>query len=211
MIFFVKAAKSCIFALGPHVCTTLGVNHLTFEGGVVWVIWFGKEYFSQTFSDRIFFLTYNGVRFFLPLYTPWNTYSFLQCRDFFAKLFLARFFSLQVSLKDNFFFWNHPYLAPPQKSHGRPLIFLFSLLDGGDYHWYRMDNRLNAHGVALWSHKLGQAPVIDYDMAVPPQPITDPSTANHGPYVFVGYMYSNPHVNIAGDLPCSYYLQLLPH
>ena len=33
---FVKAAKSHIFALGQHVCTTLGVNHLTFEGGVVW-------------------------------------------------------------------------------------------------------------------------------------------------------------------------------
>ena len=151
---------------------------------------------------RIFFLTYNSVRlFFSALYAMKDI--FLQCRIFFAKFYLARFFPSK-SVRRIIIFWNRPYPTTTQKSNGRPLIFLFSLLDGRDFHWYRMDNRLNAHGVALWSHKPGQTPVIDHDMAVPPQPITNPGTANHGPYVFVGYMYSNPHVNIAGPLPCSY-------
>ena len=117
---------------------------------------------------------------------------------------LQDFFPLEISLKDNFFPEITHTPLPLKSQNSRPLIFLFSLLDGQDFHWYRMDNRLNAHGVALWSHKPGQTPVIDYDSAVPPQPITDPSTANHGPYVFVGYMYSNPHVNIAGPLVCNY-------
>lgn len=97
-----------------------------------------------------------------------------------------------------------PNGVPVQPNDNKHVVALVVRPDGQDFHWYRMDNRLNAHGVALWSHKPGQTPVIDYDSAVPPQPITDPSTANHGPYVFVGYMYSNPHVNIAGPLVCNY-------
>ena len=65
-----------------------------------------------------------------------------------------------------------------------------------------MDNRLNAHGVALWSHKPGETPVTDRDNAN--QTITNPGLANLGAYIFVRYMYSQPHVNIAGPLLCSY-------
>ena len=67
-----------------------------------------------------------------------------------------------------------------------------------------MDNRRDANGNALWSHKQGQAPVTDLDNAN--QPITNPSGvgANLGAYIFVRYMYSQPHVNIAGPLLCSY-------
>ena len=37
----------------------------------------------------------------------------------FPSYFLATSSSLEISLQDIFFFWNHPY--PPQKSNGLPL------------------------------------------------------------------------------------------
>ena len=85
------------------------------------------------------------------------------------------------------------------------LLFCFLFypyLDGTDYHWYRMDNRFDNNGVALWSHKSGRDYARDFDDAE--QLITDPRTADGSSFYdeFVGYMYSGPLVNIAGPVNC---------
>ena len=57
-------------------------------GDLIWV----RIFFFETAWDRIFFLTYNGVRFFQALYSMKDI--FLQCRIFFlARYLLARIFS----------------------------------------------------------------------------------------------------------------------
>jgi len=59
-----------------------------------------------------------------------------------------------------------------------------------DYHWYRQDN------VGCWSHKPGQTAARNTDDSG--NPITDPKTANRGPYTsFCTYMISNKNVTIA--------------
>lgn len=56
---------------------------------------------------------------------------------------------------------------------------------GYDYHWYRQD----AGG--MWSHKRGGTAAKNVDEANPPQPITDPQSAERWPYSdFCGYMCS---------------------
>lgn len=51
---------------------------------------------------------------------------------------------------------------------------LVALINSGyDFHWYRED----ADGT--WSHKPGPFPATNLDASDPPQPITDPTTANH--------------------------------
>ena len=73
----------------------------------------GGGTFSQTSGDS-FFLTYMGVRFFPA---DAMNFFFLQCRNFFlARHFLARFLSLEISLQNIIFSWNHPYLPPPSPS-----------------------------------------------------------------------------------------------
>lgn len=52
---------------------------------------------------------------------------------------------------------------------------------GFDFHWYRKGPD------GMWSHKVGPAPVTNLDNSG--QPITDPRTANRGPYIdFCGFM-----------------------
>ena len=85
------------------------------------------------------------------------------------------------------------------------LLFCFLFypyLDGADYHWYRMDNRFDNNGVALWSQKSGDDYARDFDDAG--QLITDPRTADDSAFYdeFVGYMYSGPNVDIAGPVVC---------
>lgn len=71
-----------------------------------------------------------------------------------------------------------------------------------------MDSRNDAHGTPLWSHKPGRTTVTDLDNAR--QPITNPRTADRHMYTeFVGYMYSNPNINIAGPVRC--WRRLLEH
>ena len=76
-------------------------------------------------------------------------------------------------------------------------IFIFDLLDipasqsrgtgayRGDFHWYL----LNEHG--RWSHKPGQTEVTRRDNDG--NEITDPRTANIGPYQFVSFMICDRH------------------
>lgn len=52
------------------------------------------------------------------------------------------------------------------------LVALFVSEDNKDFHWYRED----ADGT--WSHKPGWTPATQLDDSDPPQPITDPLTAN---------------------------------
>ena len=81
---------------------TLGADHLTFEGGRIWVIWVGKNFFPKLLGDRIFFPDLQsdciaGIIlqiYFLPSKSVW------------------RIFSSEI---------NH---TPPQKSNARPLLKL---------------------------------------------------------------------------------------
>lgn len=58
-----------------------------------------------------------------------------------------------------------------------------------DYHWYRQDKN------GCWSHKPGQTAVRNTDDSG--QPITDPRTANRGPYTdFCTYMITDRNVRI---------------
>jgi hypothetical protein len=60
---------------------------------------------------------------------------------------------------------------------------------GVDYHWYRQDN------VGCWSHKPGSTAARNTDDSG--NPITDPKTANRGPYTdFCTYMITNKGVTI---------------
>jgi hypothetical protein len=62
----------------------------------------------------------------------------------------------------------------------RTLVVLYG--SGGDYHWYRQDRD------GTWSHKRGTDPATNLDAADPPQVITNPETADRGPYtIFGGY------------------------
>lgn len=59
-----------------------------------------------------------------------------------------------------------------------------------DYHWYRQDD------TGCWSHKAGGTPATDLDAAG--NVITDPQTANRGPYtVFCTYMVTTSAATIA--------------
>jgi hypothetical protein len=52
-----------------------------------------------------------------------------------------------------------------------------------DYHWYRLDKN------GLWTHKPGHTPATNVDNSG--NPITNPETANRGPYTdFCGYFCS---------------------
>jgi hypothetical protein len=64
-----------------------------------------------------------------------------------------------------------------------------------DYHWYRKDDN------GRWSHKVGPGPVSDVDNAG--NLITDPQTADRGPYtVFCGFFTIDPcAITIAGPEP----------
>lgn len=63
--------------------------------------------------------------------------------------------------------------------HLRPLR---SCYEGGDFHWYRRDNK----GTCIWSHKPGQTRATNLDDAK--RVITDPRTADTGVYEFVCFM-----------------------
>lgn len=58
-----------------------------------------------------------------------------------------------------------------------------------DYHWYRQDDN------GCWSHKAGETPATNLDNAG--QLITDPQTADRGPYInFCTYMITSRSVDI---------------
>ena len=63
-----------------------------------------------------------------------------------------------------------------------------------DYHWYRLDNN------GMWSHKPGKSTARNVDNSG--NPISDPKTADRGPYtVFCGYFkVSRCKVKIDGPL-----------
>ena len=60
----------------------------------------------------------NGARFFPALYVMRDI--FFHCRIFFARYFLATYFSLDIGLQDNFF--SEITHTPPQTLNGRPSI-----------------------------------------------------------------------------------------
>jgi len=63
------------------------------------------------------------------------------------------------------------------------------LWPGADYHWYRQDK------AGCWSHKPGSTAARNVDNAS--KPISDPKTANRGPYtVFCTYMITKAGVHI---------------
>ena len=47
--------------------TSYVAAHLTIVGDGGWVMYLGKKFFSQISEVKIFFLTYNGVRFFFSI------------------------------------------------------------------------------------------------------------------------------------------------
>ena len=62
---------------------------MTFEGGIGDFVW--VRFFFQTYVDRIFFLTYNGVGFFPALYAVKDI--FFKRSNFFPRNSHARIFS----------------------------------------------------------------------------------------------------------------------
>ena len=73
--------------------------------------------------------------------------------------------------------------------------FLATPLQGGDYHWYRLDDN------GQWSHKRGETQVTQTDDVG--DPITDPRVSNNGLYQFALFMISDMmNIHINGDFVC---------
>ncbi len=73
--------------------------------------------------------------------------------------------------------------APQENPPDIEGYYLVALVDGKGWHWYRKD----ADG--SWSHKDGEGMPSKLDAAG--LPITDPKTADRGPYTnFIGYFYT---------------------
>jgi hypothetical protein len=63
----------------------------------------------------------------------------------------------------------------------------YCIAPGWDYHWYRQTKRMD--GEERWTHKPGGTPARNYDDSG--NFITDPSTADRGPYtIWGGFMYN---------------------
>lgn len=82
--------------------------------------------------------------------------------------------------------------TPNFSSHlaaGKGWFVALVVAPGMDFHWYRQDN------VGCWSHKPGSTPVRNTDNAG--HAITDPRTANRGPYTaFCSFMITKRTVRI---------------
>ena len=81
------------------------VDHVTFlgEGGYGWFS-LGKNFFQKPLELEIFFLTYNGVRFFSALYTSWAI--FFSVQDIIFPKYILASLSLSKSvcrIPDTFF------------------------------------------------------------------------------------------------------------
>ena len=108
-VAIIEGLNSMVTFWGPTIWFLKGVGvGVACMGDLVWV----RISSSQTSGVWIFFLTHNGVRFFSQHYRPWKI--FFQCKNFFLRYYLARFFPLEISLQD-IYFWNHPYPPPPSK------------------------------------------------------------------------------------------------
>lgn len=76
------------------------VDHLTFVGEGVWMIWFGKEFFFKPLDLEIFSLTYNSVRFFSSIIYVMSDIYFFTAGYYFSQLYPCKLFLLEISLQD---------------------------------------------------------------------------------------------------------------
>jgi hypothetical protein len=73
----------------------------------------------------------------------------------------------------------------PDAEKPRWLVAMVVAPSIGDYHWYRK------HKEGFWGHKPGQTEARNYDNRGPGHVISNPETADRGPYtLFCGYFYT---------------------